>query len=163
DISAALQELRPVDVQQMVFESIFGLLAGAVLAPFAAIVWLIAPLVILGVTTFMRREGEGLISAGTALSLALALAAFLAVKGLTLPGFNEYVPFSAWIPVLPEWLGAVLQWSVPLLITIVGLIVAWQHTFRRKSQSVLYFLLIYAAADSLLSMAIYGSVVYGFI
>lgn len=163
DISSALQELRPADVQQMVVESIFGLLAGAVLAPFAAILWLIAPLIVLGLTAFMRREDEGLISAGTALSLALALAAFLAVKGLTLPGFNEYVPFSAWIPILPDWLGAVLQWSVPLLITLVALVVAWQLTFRRKSQSVLYFLLIYAAADSVLSMAIYGSVVYGFI
>ncbi|HSM58323.1 MAG TPA: hypothetical protein VK879_19370 [Candidatus Sulfomarinibacteraceae bacterium] len=163
DISAALQELRLADVQQMAVETIFGMLAGAVLAPFVAILWLIAPIIILGVTSFMRREGASLISAGTAISLALALAAFLVVKGLTLPGLNEYVPFSAWIPIMPRWLETVLRWSVPVLIPIVGLAAAWHLTFRRRNQSVLYFLLIYAAADSLLSMAIYGSVVYGFI
>jgi hypothetical protein len=164
DIRQALSDIQAEDVGQMTVETIFGMLAGAALSPFTAILWMLAPLAVLGVTGFLRRNGNGgrKVSAGTIISLVLALIVYWMAKTLTIPGLQEYVPFSAWIPIIPQWLELPLRWGVPLFIALIALATAWHFTYRRNNQSVLYFMFIYAAADSLLTMAVYGSIIYGF-
>lgn len=163
NLHGVLTSVTLADVLRMVTETIFGLLAGAALSPFAGIFWLIAPLFVLGLTSFLRHDDERTISPGTAISLFLALAAFWVVKSLTLPGLGDYVPFSSWIPIIPDWMALPLRWGVHLLIGVTALLTAWHFTFRRQAHSALNFMLIYAAVDSVLSMAVYGSIIYGFL
>lgn len=162
DIHAALNRTTLRDVGRMLSETIFGLLAGAVLSPFLGVLWLVAPMIVLAATSFLRHDDERTISPGSVVSLLLALGAYWVVKIGTLPGIGEHVPFSGWIPIIPDWLDLPLRYGVLILIAIAALIVAWRFTYRRQAHSALNFMLIYTAVDSVLSMAIYGSIVYGF-
>lgn len=158
DVVAALSSLRAADVSRLAGEILFGILSGVVLTPLVAFVWLIAPLAVFGLTGFLRRRGEE--SVGAYLSLGAAIVLYLGTKLLTLPGLRQYVPFSAWIPFMPVWLQATLQILVPVAITLVSLAIAWYVIYRRGSKSALYFLLAFAGLDALLTMAIYGFLIY---
>jgi hypothetical protein len=163
DVYAALTKVTSADVGRLLAETVFGMLAGAALSPFAGILWLVAPLIVLGITSFLRRDDGRTISRGALISLGLALLTFWVVKAATLPGFWDYVPFSSWIPFIPGWLGGPLRWGVMIIIAALALWTAWRFTYKRQAHSVLNFMLIYAAVDSVLSMAVYGSIIYGFI
>jgi len=161
DLVDALNQVSSDDVQRVGGEVLFGLLAGAVLSPFLVLLWLLFPLVVLWLTAVLRRENRGWYTrAGTVVSLGLAIAAYSSVKLLTLPGIRTYIPFSAWIPALPDWLQAPLQFAVPILVTMGGIAVAWHFTYRRQTRSPLYFMFIFAAVDGVLTMAVYGFLVY---
>ena len=160
DIQQALRSLTALDIGRFSGATIFGLVTGALLAPIAVVLWLLIPLAILALTSPLRREDQPLSSPGTAVSLFLAVGAFLAVKFFSLPGMRDYVPFSAWLP-LPEWLQAPLQIAVPVAITIVALFTGWHFTYRRGRTSALFFMMIFAAVDALMTMAVYGVVFLG--
>jgi hypothetical protein len=81
------------------------------------------------------------------------------VKLGVLPGMVDYVPFSAWIPILSEWLILPLRIGVPLLAAIFSLLVAWYLLKRRAESSIYAFLLIYAAVDAVLTLGVYGVLV----
>jgi hypothetical protein len=74
---------------------------------------------------------------------------------------RSYVPFSAWLPPLPAWLGPPLLVATPLACAGLALWMAWRLTYRRAAPSPLFFSLIFIGIDSLLSMAIYGGVFFG--
>ena len=160
DIQDVLGSVTAYDIRRLAGETGFGLISGAVLAPLAGLLWLILPLVVLGLTSFLRRGDQKITSPGTLVSLGLSVAAYLVVKFGTLPGAFDYAPFSAWLP-LPDWLQGILLILVPVSITLFSLWLAWHYTFRRKEQSPFYFLLIFGAADAVLSMAVYGVLIYG--
>lgn len=77
-----------------------------------------------------------------------------------MPGIISYVPFSVWIPILPESWKELLRIGLPILLGLLGFIVAYQHTFARKNYSPLFFFLIYGLVDGLLTIAIYGVLFY---
>ncbi len=160
-IRLAYDRLESEDVGRLAAETSFGLLMGAVLSPPAAAIWLIPALVVLALTTPLRRDREKTgLSPGSAISLGLAIIAFWFAKLASLPGARTYVPFSAWIPIIPAWLSGPLQILVPVLTGIVAVLVAWHYTYKRSSRASLYFLLIYGAVDTLLTMAVYGVLIY---
>lgn len=160
-IRLAYDRLTAEDAGRLAGETAFGLLSGAALAAPAAAIWLIPALIVLVLTTPLRRERENTgLSLGAAISLGLAIVAFWFVKLASLPGARTYVPFSAWIPVIPAWLTGPLQLIVPVLTGIVAVLVAWHYTYKRSSRAALYFLLIYGAVDALLTMAVYGVLIY---
>ena len=138
----------------------FGLLGGAVLVP-VALVWFIAPLVVLGLTSVIRRKDVSLTNPGVIISLALAAAAYWVSKLTFMPTIQDYVPFSAWWPFIPPVLNIPLRLGVPILITGVALLVAWRFTYGRDRPSPFFLLLIYLVVDSVLTMAIYGVTFYG--
>jgi hypothetical protein len=160
DIRQSFRSLTGPDIGRFAGATSFGLLTGAMLAPITAVLWLIIPLAILALTSPLRRGDQELSSPGTAISLFLAVGSFLAIKYYSLPGMRDYVPFSAWLP-LPGWLQAPLQYVVPVAITILALFTAWHFTYRRQRTSTLFFIMIFAAVDSLLTMAVYGVVFLG--
>ena len=160
DIRDTLNAITLIDLGRIGSESLFGLVSGALFLPFV-LVWIVAPMLILGLTSIIRRGDESLSSPGTLISLGLAIAAFWAGKLITLPGMRDYVPFSAWLPVIPSRLSLFLQLSVPLLIAGLALLVAWNYTFRRERHTPLFFILIYAAIDGVLTMAVYGVILFG--
>ena len=152
------------DLVRITRETVFGLLSGAVLSPIVVLLWMIAPLIIIFLTSFLRRKDDDkLTGIGTIISLLLAGAVYWAGKLLTVPGISQFVPFSAWIPAIPTWLQAPLQIGVPLAITILAINVAWRFTYRRQLASLLYFASLFAAVDGVLTMAIYGFLFYNLI
>jgi hypothetical protein len=144
----------------MTAATVFGLLRGAVFFPFAALIWLILPAVLLAITWPFRRGSSGLTSRSTLASMALAVAAYWAGKLITFGRAGAYVPFSAWIPVLPAWLHVPLQWGVPVAGTLVALGMAWHYARRGIVRSAVWLVMIYGAVDSLWTMAVYGGFLY---
>jgi hypothetical protein len=156
DIRQSLAGLTVGDVGRVTVETVFGMLTGAIFAPLFAVLWLIAPLMVLGVTWFVRRGAERVTHWGVLASLALALAAYWIGKLISFEDHLGYVPFSEWIPVIPAWLAIPLRIAVPVLIAGVALRIAWRYTFQAERRSALLFVLIYAGVDALLMAAIYG-------
>jgi hypothetical protein len=156
DLRQALGGLTIGDVGRVTVETVFGLLTGAIFAPLLAVLWLIGPLIALGVTWFFRRGAERVTHWAVLASLALALTAYWAAKLTSFEGHLGYVPFSEWIPVIPAWLALPLRIAVPVLIAALALRLAWRYTFQVERRSAALFVLIYAGVDALLTAAIYG-------
>lgn len=160
DIVAAQSRLDAQDYGRLAMETVFGMLIGAVLSPLFGALALAPTLLAMLLTSPLRRESdERRIDTGTVISLAICLVVYWVVKYLSLLGVGTYVPFSAWLPI-PAALGPVLQIIIPLLILAVALRVAWHFTYGRDSKSTLYFLLIYVAVDAVLTLSIYGVLIY---
>jgi len=160
DIRESVSRLTVDDATRLVAETIFGLMASIVLIPWV-LAWIIAPLIILGLTLPLRRESNNLRVPGVVVSLALALVAYWISKLVLMPGMLSYVPFSAWVPVFPAALKIPLRVIMPLLIATLAVLTAWRYTYRAERPSALFFLLIYAVVDGGLTMAAYGTVFYG--
>lgn len=158
---SAMENLTTSDVVRVLADSAFGMLTGILLAPLAALISVVAPLVLLALTSFLRKDTDTVFSPGTFFSLVVSLVAFWYAKIAMLPSIGEYVPFSAWVPFLPVWSEGLLRWGVPALTAVVGLIVAWALTYRADRRSPVYFLLIYAAVDGVITGAMYGVQFYG--
>jgi hypothetical protein len=160
DVTLALSYLTGADIARLAFEICFGLLSGAIFAPFAILLWSVAPLLILALTWFARRDGAGITHWGTIIGLTLALGAYWAGKLISFGAALAYVPFSAWIPGIPSWLALPIQIAVPSLIAAGALRAAWHYTYRVDRRSAILFMLIYAGIDSLCTMAIYGGLLF---
>lgn len=162
--SPAIREtFNPVtmdDVTQLSAATIFGLLTGILLAPVAAMIWLVVPVITIPLTSIFRRGEQTLRSPGTMVTIIVAVIVFQIVKIASLPAMTDYVPFSAWLP-LPNIVKAPLQIVVPLVIMIGSLYASWNFTYRRNSNSPLFFMLLYIAVDTLFTMSIYGVLFYG--
>jgi cation transporter-like permease len=157
----ALAALSADDVMRVAAEILFGMLTGLVVAPFMALFWLAPALLTLLPTWFLRRGDAGLEGWGSRLSLALALGAYWAIKLVMLSGALAIVPFSAWLPAVPPWLGPLLQGGTPVLIAAASLWAAWALSYGRGVRSVALFVVVYGAIDSLGTMAIYGEALFG--
>jgi len=164
DVRAALETLSGQDITRIVIETLFGMLSGALLSPIVGALWLIVPIILVALTSFLRRSNKPKLNlAGLIFSLALAFGAFWAIKLSSLEAFGArgYVPFSTWIPLIPESMYGPLQWIVPILIGVIAAALTWVFTYQRDSEtSPFYVVLIYGAIDTLLTMAVYGTLVF---
>ena len=97
---------------------------------------------------------------GTIISLLLTLITLWGIKVTVLPGMFDYVPLSAWLPALPSWLNLPLQLGVPLLIAGLAFLAARYYVGRKNVYSIFLFTIIYAVVDAILTMALYGVLVY---
>ncbi len=161
DIRQTLDLLTMGDVGRMAADTFFGLLQGAVYSLFAALIWLAAPALLLALTWRFRRDGHNLVSRPSLISIGLALIAYWVGKLTTFASAYTYVPFSAWIPVIPSWLNIPLQLGVPTIIAVVALRAAWHYTERSATRSAALFVAIYAGVDGLFTMAVYSGLLYG--
>ena len=155
----ALDKLGNEDAVQLAGESIFGILSGLVLIPLP-ILWAVGPALLTFITGPLRKESEPITAPGTLITLIAGVALYWFLKLVTLPGMVTYVPFSAWIPILPKDWFDFLRYLVPILIGLIGLFFAWHLTYRRSNNTPLFFVLYFAMIDGLLSMAVYGVLVY---
>lgn len=160
---AVLDEVSRADVFYLIAEGLFGILAGVVLSPFAAAVWGGAGLLAFVFNLVLSQFNKPIFrKIGEFLSIIGGVYIFWWLKMATLPGlFGDYVPFSAWIPRIPEYLDQPLIYGIPILIGLIALAVAWSKTYGKDSGSAINFHLLYAATDALLSCAIYGILIYG--
>lgn len=150
------------DTVSVVGDTLFGLFSGVILVPIG-LVWLLAPLVLIGVTTIIRKEDEPFYAPGSLISIALALIGFWYSKYFSLQILDmvNYVPFSAWIPQISGQGANLVRILVPLVIFLVSAIFAYRRTYAQSNRSVLFFMLFYSLLDSLLSAAVYGLLIYG--
>lgn len=151
------------DYLSLAAEGLFGILAGAILFPFAAVVWggagLLAFIFSLVLSPFHKPIFR---TVGEILSIVGGVYIFWWMKFATLPGINGgYVPFSAWIPRIPSVMERPLMIGVPILIGVISAAFAWTRTYGKGSGSPINFHLLYSAVDALLSCAIYGILIYG--
>lgn len=160
DIRQSLSQFTPDDIVQLSGETLFGLATGALLLPFV-LVWMVVPMVIIGLTARLRGEDEMLTRPGTLVSLGLALAAYWLGKLAVFPGMRDYVPFSAWLLFIPQWMNLPLLWGVPLGLTALALWLAHRFTFGCQRRSLLFFALIYMTIDGILTTAVYGVLFLG--
>jgi hypothetical protein len=157
----ALAALSADDLMRVAAEVVFGMLTGVVVAPFMALFWLVPALLLLLPTWPLRRGDAGLGAWGSQLSLLIALGAYWAIKLVMLSGALAFVPLSAWLPAMPPWLAPPLQLGTPLLIAAGGLWFAWAFSYGRGLRSAALFVALYAAVDSVGTMAIYGEALFG--
>ena len=162
ELRNAFDRLSFSDVSQMIAESLFGIASGVVLFWFP-LIWMMASLVVLFLTSPLRKEDAPLHHPGTLISLVLALAAFWMAKLFIFPNMFSYVPFSAWIPILPESWSAPLRIGTPLVIGLAAALLAIRFTYARDNRSPLFFTLFYGLTDGLLTLAIYGVIFWGYI
>jgi hypothetical protein len=155
-----LDQFELKDFLSIAFESLFGIASGLVLIPLG-LVWIVVPIILLALTTRLRKEDETLTAPGTLISLALAIAAFWGGKTVFLPQIGDYAPFSAWIPSFPISLYTPFRIGIPVIITLLAFFAAWAFTYRREQRSPILFLLIYAAVDGILSLGLYGALIMG--
>ncbi len=160
DAVRALARLTLDDGLRLAGETLFGMVSGALLFPMA-LAWMVIPLLLMGVLHFLLRGRFGETWIGQALMLGLPLIAYWVAKLAFFPDIFYYVPFSAWIPIIPRTLEAPLRLGVPLLIAALAAYLAYRVIHGRERQAALYLFLIYAAVDGLLTMALYGVVVLG--
>jgi hypothetical protein len=160
DIQEALSGLDSSDVSRLTTETLFGMAAGALLLP-VSLAWAVPALIVLVLTARFRTFEDDLEGTGAFLGLGLALLILWLIKLAILPSIQSYVPFSAWIPIIPTWLETPLRIGVPILIVVLGALVAWRYLATRREGSPYKFLVIYAVIDGILTMAIYGLFIYG--
>ena len=156
-VAAEYERLSLADYGSILGQTLFGMVMGALLLPFA-MMWMIVPVILFLITFPLRRDNLELSARGNLISLTLAIAGYWIAKLSTLASLREFVPFSPWIPIIPEWLAPVLQVITPLGILSAGLVAAWAMTYRRGHYSALLFLLVYLAVDAVLTTAIYGPI-----
>jgi len=163
DVVSALAQLDGADYRQMAGSALFGMVSGMVLSPLVIFIWLIGPMAIVGGALFFQRGmNDDQLTWGSAIIIVLSVLAYWAIKLVALPNIFVYVPFSVWVPIIPVWAEGLFRWGVPLLITALGLGVAWNFTIRRHVASPLYFMLIFGLVDGLLTLALYGFYFYNF-
>jgi hypothetical protein len=159
NIKDVLDELTSDDIGRLSADVAFGFLTGALLIPIG-LAWILPSMLILALSTRVLNARENLTSIRSIISTFLALIVLWVVKLGILPGMRTYVPFSAWIPILPDWSSMPLRIGIPLLIAIFSLLVAWYILQRRKESSIFTLVLIYGVVDSVLTLGVYGVLVF---
>lgn len=152
------------DYLYLTAEGIFGMLAGAVLSPFAVAAW--GGIGLIGFIfnlVFSQFNKPAIRTFGEILSMIAGIGVFWFMKMVTLPGLKDfsYVPFSAWIPRIPADYHQLMIYGVPALIGLIALLIAYFNTYGKKNQSSINFYMLYCAVDTLFSCAIYGVLIYG--
>ena len=160
EIVTAYNALSASDYAAFLGQTLFGMMSGALLLPFA-MMWMILPLILFLITFPLRRGSNELHSPGTLISLGLSILGYWILKIAMLADVTDFIPFSPWIPVIPDWMGPVLQLVVPAIILAVSLTGAWLATYRRQTYSPMLFLLVYLAVDGIFTTAIYGPIFLG--
>ncbi len=157
---AVLDDLDQEDAIRLAGTTLFGLVSGLVLIPFP-LLWGLGPVLIFFILGFSRKENEAITAPGTLITLILAWIAYTFVKLFTMPNIGVYVPFSAWIPIIPSAWNDILRIGVPILTTLFAIFMAWRGTYARSNRSPLFFIFHFIIWDGLLTVALYGLLVYG--
>ena len=75
-------------------------------------------------------------------------------------GIRNYVPFSAWLPFISEGVAAALVVVIPLLIAAISLFIASRFMSGDEQSPLFKFMIAYIISDGVLTMAVYGVLVY---
>lgn len=164
DIQNAMGQPTVKDVTPMLWDALFGITVGLIISPLAALFWMIVPLATYWLTAKLRPsnyEKNGKI--GAVITLGIIIFEYWVIKYSMLNllnGVDQYVPFSRWIPAIPVSWTQLLQFGVPALILLISLVLAWNFSYRKDSDSNLTFTIFYIGIDAALTMSVYGVLIY---
>jgi hypothetical protein len=147
------------DVGRVSAEAVFGFLTGALLIP-VAFIWIIPAMIVFVIFSRLLRSDEKATDTRGLLTLGFTLVALWVAKISVLPGMRDYVPFSAWIVFLPEWIRTPLLLGVPFIIAVGSLVLAWIISSREEEPTTYRIVVAYIIIDAILTMAIYGVLIY---
>lgn len=157
-----VEELAPLtldDAARLGAETVFGLLSGALLFPFAFI-WIMPAFVVLLIGTRMLPRGDDFPTLGSLTALILTISTLWLIKIAFLPDMLEYAPFSAWLPFISEEQATLIRGMGPWGILAVGLGGAALWSRRGSSPTTLAFGIVYLLIDGVLTMALYAVAIY---
>ena len=137
------------DYGLFLLQTLFGMFQSVIFTPFSLVLWGSVPILILLATHWWRRGQKTWQQPSFLVPLGTAVFVYWYAKSFTLQQASDYVPFSAWIPVIPNWLGSPLSLLVPLLITLLAAYAAWRYSFGRKQESIYLLFAIYAGVDTI--------------
>lgn len=161
DMQSIFKELQTEDYLSLAKETIFGILSGFVLFPFAAAIMGVAPILWVAISGKLRTGSNPVVvKIMTVTTLLIGVGLFWGTKLALLPQLMDVIPFSFWIPGIPDGTGLLLKYLVPVIILLVSLYFSWSLTYKDRSQSAIYFILIYIAIDAAITMSIYGTLIY---
>jgi hypothetical protein len=156
----AWDALTSGDVREMALDTLFGMISGIILVP-VTFLWLILPMLSLGLTSVLRRDEGHLLGPGHIVSLLLAAGIYWAVKLAIFPVLRTTVPFVEWIPIIPHTWYPVLMIGVPVVYTSVAAFLAVWLVHRSERSSPTLIFLIYGLLDGLFTVAITGGGLFG--
>lgn len=161
EMRQAIQTLTGSDISGMAIDSVFGLLSGMVLAPIAIGIWMIVPaLLLFGMLRFVRGDDNSDFTIGMVIVVIIFVVIYKAIQMGSLPT-ADITPFAAWIPIVTPTIGRFLRLFMPFIIAAIALAISYYLTYGKDRNSLLYFMLLYAALDGLMMMAVYGSWFFG--
>jgi len=154
---AALNRITAYEVVDRILSTAMSAVSALFFIPMV-LGWMFVPVLWLIIFTWTTHESEvsdphGPIGLGVAMLLQLAVKLFLFPSLLTRLSFPPL--FS---PLLSDLLG---RWILPLLLAALSAGVVWAYRKRTRNQSILMAYLIYAVADSLLTLIIYVTLPMG--
>ena len=94
--------------------------------------------------------------------VVVSIIAYQLSKALFMPSIISYVPFSAWLDI-PEEMKASLRFIVPVIVMVIGIVVAEVVRRRRPSTSALVYFLIACGVDAIFTLGVYGVGYLGYI
>jgi hypothetical protein len=154
EAKAHLDPWTPQDVVLSLVNSVWGMTSGLGVIPLA-LAWGIPGLAFATIVQIIRVDGEmSLFPEKIAMGAAVAI--YFVIKMTLLPGLFSYVPFSAWVPLMPALLATVLRVATPVFILIFALGASYYLIVKTGQRQLLWMYIFFAIADTVPTMLLYG-------
>lgn len=142
------------DVVLSTLDTAWGMSSGLGVIPLA-LAWMIPGLMFATVVQIIRVDGE-MRFLPEKIAMGVAVILYLVIKMTLLPGTFTYVPFSAWVPLLPDVLATILRLATPVLILVFALGTSYYLIVKTGQRQLLWMYIFFAIADTLPTMLLYG-------
>lgn len=156
---ARLDKLTLQDLVLSLINITWGMSTGLGVVPLA-LVWTIPGLILATVVQLVRVDGD-MKFLPERIAMAAAVVLYLVIKMTLLPGTFTYVPFSSWVPIMPDLLATVLRLTMPVLILCFALAVSYFLIVKTGQRQLLWMYIFFALADIVPTMFLYGPSFFG--
>jgi len=160
NIRSTLDRLGRDDLASVILGGGLDAVTGAMFFPLS-LMWFIPGFLILGIWK-IRRDDETMSDRVSQFLVVVSIIAYQLSKALFMPSIISYVPFSAWLDI-PEEMKASLRFIVPVIVMVIGIVVAEVVRRRRPSTSALVYFLIACGVDAIFTLGVYGVGYLGYI
>jgi len=150
---AEVDRLRGADIINALLAGSMESVVGILFFPLA-LGWLLPGVLLLGLWK-LKRDEDSLTHPLSIIFLLLAIVLYQGTKILFLPTITSYTPFSAWLDISASWSWP-LRVGTPLLIFGLGLLAAELLRRRKQEMSPIFYFVVAAGNDALLTLAVYG-------
>ena len=142
------------DLLSAALNTVFSAVTGVAAIPLV-ISWAVAP-IIWALLAGRFIGGSGVTSGKGYVALAVGVIIYQVSKLYFSPALLDYVPFSAWIPFLPEELYSPLQALFPLGIAGLAALGTTFVLLRAQTRNLLVCSLVFILIDAFLTVMVYG-------
>jgi hypothetical protein len=154
-----LDRWTPQDVVLSLINSVWGMSSGLGVIPLA-LAWSIPGLLFAAVFQLLRVDAD-MSFLPEKIAMGCAVVLYLAFKLTLLPGTFVYVPFSAWVPMMPELLAMILRVATPVLILMFALGLSYYLIVRTNQRQLLWMYIFFVFADIAATVVLYGPSFFG--